>query len=145
MVERIQDRTRHRYSTKQQAAVLALMRKHVGEALTVDEARSALGHEGIQVGTTTIYRSLERLSSEGGVVQVPDPTGKSTRWCLVENADGGVCLACLRCHRVFPLACEGLERFVRHVSADHGFAVETQRTVLYGYCESCQEELSANN
>jgi Fur family ferric uptake transcriptional regulator len=128
---------RGRYSTKQQAAVLSLMRKYSGESLTVDEVHDSLDHEGIHVGTTTIYRSLERLSSEGHVVQVPDPGSKSSRWCFVEAQDGGVCLACLSCHRVFTLACEGLEAFVRHVSADHSFEVETQHTVLYGYCADC--------
>lgn len=125
------------YSTRQQEAVLVFMRAHAGESLTVDEIHAALEARGEGVGRTTVYRSLERLFTEGSVVQVPDADGGPARYCLVDGPDGGTCLACLGCHRVFPLACGGLDAFVRHVSADHAFELEPRRTVLYGYCESC--------
>jgi len=128
---------RGRYSTRQQEAVLAFLRSHAGESLTVDEIHHDLLDGRESVGKTTVYRSLERLSSEGSVVQVPDAEGGPARYCLVDGPVGSTCLVCLACHRVFPLACEGLETFVHHVSVEHAFELEPRRTVLYGYCESC--------
>lgn len=127
------------YATRQQGAVLDLMRAHVGESLTVDQIVSALADAGSGVGKTTVYRTLERLSATGVVVQVPDGQGGPARYCLVEGSDEGTCLACLGCHRVFPLDCEGLETFVEHVSEEHDFTVEPHRTVLYGYCHECSK------
>lgn len=127
------------YSTRQQEAVTTLMRSRAGESLTVDQIVSDLARSGSMVGKTTVYRSLERLASEGVVVQVPDGQGGPARYCLVEGSPEGTCLACLGCHRVFPLDCEGLETFVDHVSEEHGFTVEPHRTVLYGYCDACSK------
>lgn len=126
---------RGHYNTRQQAAVLSLMHDRSGESLTIDEIHDTLEAQGASVGRTTIYRLLGRLAAEQRVLQIADPSTGLSRYCF---ADGdGLCLACLECHRVFPIDCEGLETFEQHVSTDHNFKLEPRHTVLYGYCGNC--------
>ena len=128
---------RGRYTTRQQESVLAHMRAHEGVSLTVDEIHSGLAAHGVSVGRTTVYRALERLSADGRLINVPATDGGPARYCLMEEGSG-TCLVCLGCYHVYPLDCEDLESFVRHVKEDHDFTVLPRRTVLYGYCPRCQ-------
>lgn len=127
------------YSTKQQEAVFSYMRKMKGESVTVDEIYDALVCEGNKVGKTTVYRALDRLAAKGSIVQVPDLCGGPVRYCYMATSEVDSCMVCLGCYKVYPLLCDGLKHFVEHVETDHGFKLEPQRTILFGWCDKCRE------
>jgi Fur family ferric uptake transcriptional regulator len=43
----------------------------------------------------------------------------------------------LKCRKVIPLSCEHLDMFSEHVLHKHKFNLSLQHSILYGYCEDC--------
>lgn len=46
-------------------------------------------------------------------------------------------MICLRCGRIVPLECSHLKEFSRHIRQEHGFLLEPEHLILYGYCSQC--------
>lgn len=136
---------RGRYTTRQQEAVFNYMSNNSGISITVDEIYDGLLQDGVKVGKTTVYRALERIQTDGQVILVPDIQGGPARYCYMADNDDGTCMVCLGCHKVYPLACHGLDDFKEHVEDEHGFMIEPQRTILFGWCDrcSCEEDTNA--
>lgn len=131
---------RRTYNTRQRQAVLGFLAAHADRYLSVDEVHEMLHEEGIEVGRTTAWRTLEALTEQGSVAKVVAPGGAESRYRLIDpaHADEGQ-LVCLRCGRALLLDCDMLVAFRKHVLQDHGFQIDPKRTVLYGLCRSCLE------
>ena len=135
---------RGRYITRQQEAVYNYMKCNPGVSVTVDEIYDGLLKQGEKVGKTTVYRALERIQTDGCVVLVPDIQGGPARYCYMSDNEDGICMVCLGCHKVYPLACYGLDDFKEHVEGEHGFMIEPQRTILFGWCNRCSNKEDNN-
>ena len=59
------------YHTRQKDSILALLQEQEEQFLTVDEIRLRLTQDGISVGQSTVYRTVERLVADGVVSKVP--------------------------------------------------------------------------
>ena len=108
---------------------------------TVDEIRLRLTQDGISVGQSTVYRTVERLVADGVVSKVPSVDRSSARYCFVgrpETAAHGK-LVCLQCGATRPLECHMLDELSQHLEGAHGFRIEPSRTVLYGLCAKCAD------
>ena len=55
------------YHTRQKDSILALLQEQEEQFLTVDEIRLRLTQDGISVGQSTVYRTVERLVADGVV------------------------------------------------------------------------------
>lgn len=132
---------RGRYRTKQQEIILNCLKKQRSRFLTVDQFMDCLQEEGVQVGQTTVYRVLERLAEEGEVMKLPTEDGSKIRYCYADkeelNKPGK--LVCLRCGRFIPLECSKMADFLEHIYEEHGFEMDEQHTVFYGYCGGCKK------
>ncbi len=126
---------RDEYTTRQQTAVLDYLKAN-DKALSVDEVFSGVAN----VGRTTVYRSLDRLVDKGFVIKVPSYEGKSARYRFIGSGcdSSQAKMVCLSCGCTIPLECGNLKELVAHISADHGFEVDTRHTMLYGYCRKCR-------
>lgn len=130
------------YHTKQKDSILSLLQEHEEQFLTVDEIRLRLTQDGVAVGQSTVYRTVERLVSDGVVSKVPSVDRSSARYCYVgrpETAAHGK-LVCLQCGATRPLECHMLDELSTHLKDAHGFRIEPSRTVLYGLCAKCAGE-----
>ena len=128
--------------TKQKDSILSLLQEHEEQFLTVDEIRLRLTQDGVAVGQSTVYRTVERLVSDGVVSKVPSVDRSSARYCYVgrpETAAHGK-LVCLQCGATRPLECHMLDELSTHLKDAHGFRIEPSRTVLYGLCAKCAGE-----
>ena len=99
------------YHTRQKDSILALLREQEEHFLTVDEIRLRLTQDGISVGQSTVYRTVERLVADGVVSKVPSVDRSSARYCYVgrpETAAHGK-LVCLQCGATRPLECHMLD------------------------------------
>lgn len=127
---------RGRYRTKQQEIILDCLKKQKSRFLTVDQFMDCLRKEGVQVGQTTVYRVLERLAEDGEIMKLPMEDGSKIRYCYADkdelNKPGK--LVCMRCGRFIPLECSKMADFLDHIYEEHGFEMDNQHTVLYGYC-----------
>lgn len=130
---------RGRYRTKQQELILDCLREQKDVFLTVDQLMVYLGQKEIQVGQTTVYRTLDRLTGDGVVIRIPSVNGSKAQYRYLgedETSEPGK-MICLRCGRIVPLECSHLKEFSRHIRQEHGFLLEPEHLILYGYCSQC--------
>ncbi len=127
------------YNTRQRKAVQAFLQDHASRYLSVDDIYAMLREQGVEVGRTTVYRTLEAFVGEGLVSKATMPDGGESRYRLVEpgHEEAGR-LVCLDCGRVISIDCAAFQEFSRHVRSDHDFDVDLARTVLYGRCSACR-------
>lgn len=129
------------YHTKQKERILDLLKTYAGEHLTVSDLGKQLEENGTPVGTATIYRYLEQLTEEG-VLRKYILDGKSSA-CYQYLGEHVTCqehfhLKCLSCGTLFHVQCTFLDEMQAHIAAHHHFQIDHTKTVLYGYCEQCQ-------
>ena len=129
------------YHTKQKERILDLLKTCAGEHLTVSDLGKQLEENGTPVGTATIYRYLEQLTEEG-VLRKYILDGKSSA-CYQYLGEHATCqehfhLKCLSCGTLFHVQCTILDEMQAHIAAHHHFQIDHTKTVLYGYCEQCQ-------
>ncbi|QWT17239.1 transcriptional repressor [Collinsella sp. zg1085] len=135
--------SRGTYDTKQRKAILAVLDDHADSYMSVDEVMTLLHNHHIDVGRTTVYRTLERLVADGTMVKVADVRGGAAQYCNAVAQPGDAHqgqLRCEACGRVLPLSCSMLESFAGHILDEHGFAVDRRHTVITGTCKSCRDE-----
>lgn len=137
---------RTQYKTKQMAQLLAYLQSVQGQHVTVNDICAHLKQQGAAVGTATVYRHLERMVEQGVVVQYTlDGASGACFEYLGERAQchKPTCFHCKceRCGKLIHVHCEELEALEQHMLTQHGFAMDTLRTVLYGVCEQCKAAL----
>lgn len=131
------------YRTKQREQILAFLENTEGRHVTVQEICDALRLQGTAIGTTTVYRQLERLIDEGLAVKYTVDGAPACFAYLHPESHGhaNICYhgKCELCGCVLHLHCEEVEKLMTHVSDHHGFRIDPRRTVFYGICQNCQE------
>ena len=50
-------------------------------------------------------------------------------------------LKCEKCGKLLHLQCDMLEHIDAHLEEDHGFLLDTKRTVFYGICGDCRRKM----
>lgn len=130
--------TRGTYNTRQRQAVLDYLSTHTDRYTSVDGVFDALRSQRVEIGRSTIYRTLEGLAGEGMASKVVAPRGEVALYRLVNQGeeDAGQ-LVCVECGRVSTIDCDAFQEFSHHVRTVHGFAIDLSRTVLYGRCPLC--------
>jgi len=132
------------YKTKQNSELLDYLKTIEGKHFTVADIHEHFQNEGKNIGTTTIYRNLEKLVEEGLVSKYTIDPGAPA--CFeyvspdkhVHNATGSCFhLRCEVCEQLIHLDCDELFEINSHIMEEHNFKVNPMRTVIYGICESC--------
>ena len=115
------------------AAVIELLE---GEDCCVSAAdvHASLGR---RVGLASVYRVLESLHDVGSVRRVDVGDGVARYEPLREDHHHH--LVCTECGKVEAFDDPALERAIRRVEAQSGYAVETHDVVLQGACNSCRD------
>ena len=127
------------YKTRQRAEIEGVLRD--GDCMTVRDICARLASSGANVGETTVYRTLEKMAAEGDVRRY-DPGKGAAVYRLADDrrCDGHVHLRCLRCGALEHLDCGFIRRMEAHIEKEHGFSLDSGRTVLYGLCGRCGKE-----
>jgi Fur family ferric uptake transcriptional regulator len=109
-----------------------------GEHLSVEGIQRRLREQGEQVGTATVYRSLDLLV-ECGLVRSHDFGEGFKRFeaTLSDRQHGH--LVCARCGSVLEFSTERFERLLPIVADEHGFQPHRHRVEIYGLCRNCRE------
>ena len=133
---------KQKYRTKHSAELIAYLQSIPGRHFTVGDVGDYFKTQGTPMGTTTIYRQLDRLVDEGLVNKyIIDATSPACFEYVGEaHADPEeVCFHCKceKCGRLIHLHCGELEMIRQHLMAEHHFAVNPLRTVFYGLCSDC--------
>ncbi len=128
------------YRTRQRDIILELLKANTQKHLTAEEITELLRSGGNKVGTTTVYRYLEKLYTEGKL-QKYTADKESARYTYTESAcRGHFHLKCTECGVLSCADCDFLEGLCKHISGDHGFFVDPAKTIFYGVCKKCSEK-----
>lgn len=134
------------YRTKQREELIAFLETIPGQHVTVSEVCEYFRRNGKAIGTTTVYRQLEKMVGEGLVTKyIIDGNSPACFEYVGKDHQGQeeVCYHCKCeiCGRLIHLHCSELPGVQRHVLEHHGFAIDPLRTVFYGVCEDCSGTL----
>ena len=98
----------------------------------------------IAVGTTTIYRQLEKMVKEGLVEKYVVEGTNSACFEYIgesETSDYESCYHCKceKCGKLIHIQCDEIECLSRHMTEHHDFQLDPKRTVFYGICNECRK------
>lgn len=132
------------YKTKQMKELCTFLKSVQGNHVTVNEIYEYFQTNGIAVGTTTIYRHLEKMVNEGVVAKYVVDGNSSACFEYIgshESEDQTVSYHCKceKCGRLVHLQCNEVESLKQYMMNHHGFEMDALRTVFYGICSECKE------
>ncbi len=129
------------YHTKQQQAILEYMENSTDGYVTVNQIAKHLKEQGRSVGTTTIYRHLDKFQKEGIVQKIvlDGNSGAYYQYIAGEsgNKDCQFLLKCENCGEITNMGCSHMQELYMHVLEEHNFNVNPYRTMFYGVCGKC--------
>lgn len=135
------------YRTQHREELIKYLRSIKGQHFTVADIHSHFKSSGKPMGTTTIYRQLERLLKEGAVSKyVIDQNTPACFEYIGDDDLGGDEQQCFHCKcescgRLIHLHCDEMRMIEGHLKEHHHFILNPLRTVLYGLCENCQRDV----
>ena len=135
---------RGQYSTAQREELVSFLEERRGEHVSVADICSHFRAQGKTIGTTTVYRQLERMVDEGEVNKyIIDLNTPACFEYIGEHRERGknTCFHCKceKCGRLIHLHCDELEEIQVHLKEEHGFRLDPRRTVFYGVCGECSQ------
>ena len=127
-----------RYKTAGRQRLLGFLEENPDRHFTAEEIADAL----TESGKSSVYRQLSGLCRDGAVRKYRSDTQSAYVYQFVGFGD---CqhhfhLKCVRCGKVIHLNCGLSDELIAHVGEEHGFGIDTGRSILYGYCADCEEE-----
>lgn len=121
-------------ATKQRAAVTELL-DSVGEFRSAQELHDELRRRGENIGLTTVYRTLQTMSTSNQVDTLRTDTGESVyRRC---SADHHHHLVCRECGATVEVAGPEVESWAAAVAKKHGFTDVSHSIEIFGTCRAC--------
>lgn len=134
------------YKTRQGEIILHFLQSKIGTHVKAADIKEHFIRENISIGLTTIYRHLARLENEGRVHKyILDNSGSA---CFEYIDQGEACkevcfhLKCEECEKLIHFDCEMLKDIDRHMFEEHQFYLNPKKTVYYGCCKDCKENLN---
>lgn len=123
-------------NTKQKRIVLDYLEKHKNRHITIEEIQKELDGE---VGTTTIYRIINKLVEDGLITKIPLNT---QGFCYQYNKEKE------KCHKHYHLICEDCGKLVHFESKEievtqkealqkENFQIDLDKVTFYGKCSKC--------
>lgn len=136
---------RGKYHSKNYDEILNYLKSIPGKHITINDIYRELSGQGSSVGTTTIYRHLNRMVEEGLVNKYTiEPNMPACyefiRMAGPEEISNSYHCICEVCGKLIHLHCGELEELQRHLLKEHSFRLNPLRTVIYGVCEACLSE-----
>ncbi len=123
-----------RRSTRQRAAVHEILGESA-EFRTAQQLHDELRHQGLRVGLTTVYRTLQALAEGAEVDVIRTGDGEAAyRRCSSGHHHH---LVCRSCGRAVEVSGPAVERWADAVAAEHGFRDVSHDLEIFGTCSAC--------
>lgn len=133
------------YKSQNREELLSFLSSRPNIHFTVAELVSHFQEEGRPIGTTTVYRQLERLCEEGMVNKyIIDQNTPACFSYVGKDTEGGEACSCFHCKcnvcgKLIHLHCHELDFMMEHLITHHGFHWDEKKTVFYGLCADCAQ------
>ena len=110
---------------------------------TIKKLKEDLDKKNLNVGLTTIYRSLEDLCDLGIVKKYYNEKNidlyKYVNDCISDNH---FYLKCEKCGKITHVDCSCIEDLYLHILKQHHFSIDTKSVILNGLCNDCKSFIS---
>ncbi len=136
---------RSNYNTKQKESMIDYLSEKEGKHITAQDVCQYFKGKGMPIGQSTVYRQLEKLVDEGILNKYIIDANSPACFEYMSTKSHGECEVCFhakceKCGKLIHLHCDEMIAIGRHLCEEHGFKLDTKRTVLYGLCSECQRE-----
>lgn len=127
------------YNTSGRKQLLDFLINNPDRQLTAEEITAELGKDGGSASQSSVYRRLSELCEEGSVRKFRAASQSSFVYQYVGHGDCShhFHLKCVGCGRLLHLDCHLSDELLEHIREDHHFRVDSGRSILYGFCDSC--------
>jgi Fur family transcriptional regulator, ferric uptake regulator len=105
--------------------------------LSAAEIFARLKRSSARVSLSTVYRTLDRLRTNGEVTERSDADGEAT-FMLCEPAHHHHHAICDECGRVEDVDCTAMEQFAKSLRSLHGFELDGHAMEFSGRCRACR-------
>ena len=134
--------TKVQYKTKQRDELVSYLQTIPGEHFTASDIFNHFHAQGKSIGTTTVYRQLERMVEEGLVNKYIIDENSSACFEYIDrtmHCHHPACYHCKceKCGKLIHMDCQEIGELQAHLMGEHGFRIDLMRTVFYGICEEC--------
>ncbi len=135
------------YKTRQREEMLTYLASVKGKHFTAADICSHFKKIGKPIGTTTVYRQLDRMVEEGLVNKyfIDENSSACFEFIDAENCcHQPACYHCKceKCGRLIHMDCHEITELQEHLMQHHHFMIDPMRTVFYGICEACLSDES---
>lgn len=124
--------------TRQRQDVLEVFAFNTQHHLSAEDVYNILAERSIDIGLTTVYRTLDILEKLDVLQKINFGDGHS-RYELrrISDLHRHHHLICVRCGLVMEFADELLEALERSIDKAHGFEILDHQVKFFGYCKEC--------
>lgn len=128
------------YKTRQHDELIAYLAAVPGH-ITVNDVCDHFRARGTPIGTTTIYRQLEKMVDAGLVTKYNLEPGSPACFEYVGHGSDETCYhcKCQLCGKLIHMHCNAFPGLQQHIREHHGFVIDPMRTVFYGVCAQCAQ------
>lgn len=128
------------YNTKQKNIILSCLAANSEKFLSAKEVFALCEQNETPVGLATIYRQLEGLAEQNMAKRIISADNSGARFQYIDQGEhkDSFFLKCDCCGKMTNADCGLLAEVSDHMSAKHGFQINTNRSVLYGRCKECK-------
>lgn len=133
-----------KYKTKKREVLLDYFKENKNRHITAKEVCDYFVCNDISVSQATVYRHLDELTVEGKLYKyVVDEKSPACYEYIDGKYTCSYHVKCEKCGKLVHIKCQELDNIGKHLKTDHGFSLDSKRTVFYGLCEDCQESSRA--
>ena len=140
------------YQTEGRRKLLSFLLSHPDTQFTVDQLHLAMtqsegqGDASVAGGKSSLYRQLSKLCDEGCVRKYRADNQSSFVYQYIGSRD--CChhfhLKCVVCGQLTHLDCHLSDELLSHIADQHGFRIDSGRSILYGLCCACEQTTTAH-
>lgn len=138
-----------KYNTKQREEIIDVLRNQKDKHLTVNQIMDYLKDRESKTGIATVYRQLDYLVEAGLVNRYFLDKASSAIFEYAgkeEDCHDNRCyhFKCEKCGELIHISCKHLEDLEEHMIGNHGFEINTVKTIFYGTCQGCGPTASSD-
>ncbi|MDD4377018.1 MAG: transcriptional repressor [Eubacteriales bacterium] len=136
------------YKTSSRTKIMDYLIKNNNKTVSVSDINLHLKDIGCPVNLTTIYRYMDKLTTDGTVKKYVSEKGNKATFQYVERGnkcDQHLHLKCTECGTVIHLDCHFMDEIAEHIQKDHDFNLKCKNSILFGTCKSCKAKIQQND
>jgi len=130
------------YNTKSRRLILEFLESKSETTVSASDIAAYLKLSGENVNQTTVYRYLNKLTSEKKILKFSEDNGAKAVYRIVKHNDschGHIHLQCTKCGKLVHLDCDFMNELKAHIKEEHNFSLKCEKSLLYGICKECSE------